>query len=106
MKHWNSCVSNWNNFKLLILPDDVNKRDSVVNRGLDIRSACMIYLGIHIGNEKFDLKFMIKQLKEAFNNLKKDYQIVKELRNLSGFGWNDEKQVIAASQDVWENLFE
>jgi hypothetical protein len=30
------------------LPDDIDERESVVNRGLDIRSACMIYLGIHI----------------------------------------------------------
>jgi len=34
-----------------ILPDDVNERDSVVNRGLDIRSACMIYLGIYIRHD-------------------------------------------------------
>ena len=29
-------------------PADVGKRESIVNRGLDIRSACMVYLGIHI----------------------------------------------------------
>jgi hypothetical protein len=34
-----------------ILPTDINERESVVNRGLDIRSACMIYLGIHIRHD-------------------------------------------------------
>ena len=30
------------------LSADVGKHESIVNRGLDIRSACMVYLGIHI----------------------------------------------------------
>jgi hypothetical protein len=33
------------------LPTDVDERELVVNRGLDIRSACMIYLGIHIRHD-------------------------------------------------------
>ena len=37
-------------------------------------------------NEKYDTKFTVKQMKECFNNMKKDYQVVKELRELSGFG--------------------
>ncbi len=33
------------------LPADVGQHESVVNRGLDIRSACMVYLGIHIRHD-------------------------------------------------------
>ena len=41
-----------------ILPTDINEHDSVVNRGLDIRSACMIYLGIHIRHDATPLGYM------------------------------------------------
>jgi hypothetical protein len=33
------------------LPVDIGKHEAVVNRGLDIRSACMVYLGIHIRHD-------------------------------------------------------
>jgi hypothetical protein len=33
------------------LPVDIGKYEAVVNRGLDIRSACMVYLGIHIRHD-------------------------------------------------------
>lgn len=54
------------------LPTDIGKLESIVNRGLDIRSACMVYLGIHIrhdttpfGNlgEFHFAKFLIRQVK-------------------------------------------
>jgi len=56
-------------------------------------------------NEKFNLRFTVKQLKEAFNNLKKDYQIVKELRGLSGFGWDDANELVTAASDIWDAYF-
>jgi hypothetical protein len=57
-------------------------------------------------NDKFGLNFSVKQLKESFNNLKKDYQMVKELRNLSGFGWDDSSQLVTAAPDVWDMYLE
>jgi hypothetical protein len=33
------------------LPADVGKHNLVVNRGLDVRSACMVYLGIRIRHD-------------------------------------------------------
>jgi hypothetical protein len=48
-----------------ILPADIDKRKSVVNRGLDIRSACMVYLGVQIRHDATPLgnmgKFHIKK---------------------------------------------
>ena len=31
-----------------ILPDDVERRDVVINRAIDVRAACMQYLAVHI----------------------------------------------------------
>jgi hypothetical protein len=43
---------------------------------------------IRIGfNQEFSLTYEIIKFKTAFATLKADYQIIKELRNLSGFGW-------------------
>lgn len=33
--------------------------------------------------------------------LKQEYDIVKGLRKLSGFGWNEAKMTVTASNDVW-----
>jgi hypothetical protein len=30
------------------LPEDVEQRESVINRAMDVRSACMVYLTINI----------------------------------------------------------
>lgn len=42
------------------LPTDIHEHESVVSRGLDIRSACMIYLGIHIRHDATPLGYMGK----------------------------------------------
>ena len=51
--------------------------------------------------EKFKIKFQVKQLKQCFNNLKKDYDAVKKMRDLSGFGWDEAKQMVKAKPEVW-----
>lgn len=38
--------------------------------------------------------------------MKKDYQDVKFIRERSGFGWDAERSVATATDDVWEKLFE
>ncbi|KAG6847438.1 hypothetical protein H0H93_008101 [Arthromyces matolae] len=39
-----------------------------------------------------------------YNALKKDYKEVKHLRSLSGFGWDEEKNLVTAAEDVWTAL--
>jgi Myb/SANT-like DNA-binding domain len=56
-------------------------------------------------NSKFNRQLTVNQLKEAFNNLK-EYQVVKGLRNLSGFGWDEEKSRVTAEPDVWNAFLE
>ena len=38
--------------------------------------------------------------------LKSDYKEVHELREMSGFGWDDATQRVTAENDVWEALKE
>lgn len=45
----------------------------------------------------------ILTLSRHSSQLKKFYAVVKNLRNQSGFGWNDLTQTVHASDDVWDN---
>jgi len=38
--------------------------------------------------------------------LKQEFDIVKTLRGLSGFGWDDERKIVTASSDVWDAYIE
>ncbi|KAF6764367.1 hypothetical protein DFP72DRAFT_1059353 [Ephemerocybe angulata] len=40
--------------------------------------------------------------KGRFGTLKAEYNTVKTLRDMSGFGWDNEKQIVTASDDVWD----
>jgi hypothetical protein len=33
------------------LPDDIEQCDTVINRALDVRSACMLFLALHIRHD-------------------------------------------------------
>ncbi|KAF9472456.1 hypothetical protein BDN70DRAFT_900528 [Pholiota conissans] len=44
--------------------------------------------------------------KTRYTALKKSYVQVKTLRNASGFGWNHEKQLVTASDEVWDGFLE
>lgn len=37
-----------------------------------------------------------------YEQLKKSYVQVKTLRDSSGFGWDDSKQLVTATDEVWE----
>jgi hypothetical protein len=38
--------------------------------------------------------------------LKGEYRIVRELRELSGWGWDDVKKMVVASDSVWDAYLE
>ncbi|KAG6826692.1 hypothetical protein H0H87_006689 [Tephrocybe sp. NHM501043] len=42
----------------------------------------------------------------CWNTLKKEYKEVKQLKEHSGFGWDDEKGLVTAEDDVWERYLE
>ncbi|KAG6834959.1 hypothetical protein H0H93_006081 [Arthromyces matolae] len=41
-----------------------------------------------------------------YNTLKKDYKEVKAIRELSGFGWDDDNHLATAADDVWESYIQ
>jgi hypothetical protein len=62
-----------------------------------------IWENIRIGfNQEFSLIYEIIKFKIAFITLKADYQIIKKLRNLNGFEWTIDIQLITISEEIWE----
>ena len=55
-------------------------------------------------NERFTLKLSRDQVKNAKNKIRDLYVDMKFLRNQSGFGWDNEKQVVTANQATWDEL--
>ncbi len=57
--------------------------------------------------EKFTTtRFEVKQLKSKTDQLKKKYTIFQALCDNSGFGWNEEKMIPTAPDDVWERYMQ
>ncbi|KAF8580859.1 hypothetical protein K439DRAFT_1619440 [Ramaria rubella] len=48
----------------------------------------------------------VKQCKSRWQCLKGEYRLVKALREQSGFGWDDMKQMVTAPPDVWDKYLE
>ncbi|PUZ37469.1 hypothetical protein GQ55_9G122100 [Panicum hallii var. hallii] len=55
-------------------------------------------------NAKFGCSFILNQVKQKEQNLKKDYRVVKELQEESGFGWDSERKMVTAPPNVWANF--
>ncbi|KAH9014105.1 hypothetical protein EDB85DRAFT_1899347 [Lactarius pseudohatsudake] len=43
-----------------------------------------------------------QSIKNRWQQIKQEFETVKELRGLSGFGWDDAKKAVTATDDVWE----
>ena len=51
------------------------------------------------------LKKKVRACESKWTRLKKDYKEIKWLReDVSGFGWNEDTQMVDATDDVWEEL--
>lgn len=57
-------------------------------------------------NSRFSLAFSVAQVKQREQDLKKQYRIVKELREESGFGWDSNRMMVTAPENVWKGLEE
>jgi hypothetical protein len=55
-------------------------------------------------NAKFGCSFTLNQVKQKEQDLKKDYRVVKELEEESGFGWDSERKMVTAPPNVWANF--
>ncbi|KAI0354583.1 hypothetical protein OH77DRAFT_469275 [Trametes cingulata] len=48
----------------------------------------------------------VQSCKDRFLTLKKEFFVVKKLRDQSGFGWNESEHLVTAPDDVWERYLE
>ncbi|KAH7672067.1 Myb/SANT-like domain-containing protein [Dioscorea alata] len=53
-----------------------------------------------------NLKCTIVQVKALEQELKKIYKLLKGFTELSGFGWDNEKNMVEATEEVWAPLLE
>ena len=50
--------------------------------------------------KRFHIPVEVKQLKAYVQSMKKDYAIIKDLLNQSGFGWNPLTRMVETTDDV------
>ncbi|KAH8978076.1 Myb/SANT-like DNA-binding domain-containing protein [Lactarius hatsudake] len=64
-------------------------------------TACKVTL---LGSEKTSggSPKTLQSIKNRWQRIKQEFEIVKELRGLSGFGWDDAKNTVTATDEVWE----
>ena len=55
-------------------------------------------------NQIFDLSFTPAQLKQKDQDLKKDFKLVEDLISKSGFGWDPDRMMVVAPDNVWSAL--
>ncbi|CAN6182218.1 unnamed protein product [Urochloa humidicola] len=55
-------------------------------------------------NSKFSLSFTIAQVKQKEQDLKKEYRVVKDLIDESGFGLDSNRKMVTALDSVWKSL--
>jgi hypothetical protein len=48
--------------------------------------------------------FTISQVKQKEWDMKKEYRVVKDLPRESGFGWDCDRKMVRAPENVWESL--
>ena len=55
-------------------------------------------------NQRFDVSFMVVQVKQNEQDLKRDFKAVKDLIFESGFGWDRDRKMVVAPDNVWAAL--
>uniref|UniRef100_A0A8R7TFG8 Myb/SANT-like domain-containing protein n=1 Tax=Triticum urartu TaxID=4572 RepID=A0A8R7TFG8_TRIUA len=55
-------------------------------------------------NQRFDVSFMVVQVKQNEQDLKRDFKTVKDLISESGFGWDRDRKMVVAPDNVWAAL--
>ncbi|KAI5015866.1 hypothetical protein ZWY2020_059405 [Hordeum vulgare] len=55
-------------------------------------------------NQRFDLSFTVIQVKQKEQDLKRDFKAIKDLISESGFGWDHDRKMVVAPDNVWAAL--
>jgi hypothetical protein len=54
-------------------------------------------------NSRFSLAFTVAQVKQKEQDLK-EFRVVKELQEESGFGWDSSRMMVTAPESVWRGV--
>ena len=55
-------------------------------------------------NDQFETNFIVSQLKDREQRLKKDYNAVKDVVSKSGFGWDNDLKMATTIDGLWDEL--
>ncbi|VAH70598.1 unnamed protein product [Triticum turgidum subsp. durum] len=55
-------------------------------------------------NQRFNVSFTVVQVKQKEQDLKRDFKVVKGLVSESGFGWDRDRKMVVAPDNVWATL--
>jgi hypothetical protein len=59
---------------------------------------------VYAFNLKICLSFASAQIKQKEQDMKKDFKVIKDLLSESGFGWDPDRMMVVAPDDVWAGL--
>lgn len=54
-------------------------------------------------NAKFGFNYDVDVLKNRYKTLRRQYNVIKNLLELDGFGWDDTRQMVTADDYVWQD---
>ncbi|KAF7000301.1 hypothetical protein CFC21_016235 [Triticum aestivum] len=55
-------------------------------------------------NQRFDVSFTVVQVKQKEQDLNRDFKAIKDLISESGFGWDRDRKMVVAPDNVWAAL--
>ncbi|KAK8630484.1 hypothetical protein V6N13_079276 [Hibiscus sabdariffa] len=58
---------------------------------------------IAVFNAKFSSNYDIDILKNRYKTLRRQYNVIKNILQLDGFAWDDERQMVTAGDSVWQD---
>lgn len=58
---------------------------------------------VKLFNAKFDSSFTVDVLKNRYKTLRRQYNAIKSLLRSDGFGWDDERHMVTADDNVWQD---
>lgn len=58
---------------------------------------------VRLFNAKFESSFTVDVLKNRYKTLRRQYNAIKSLLGSHGFGWDDERHMVTADDNVWQD---
>lgn len=58
---------------------------------------------VKLFNAKFDSSFTVDVLKNRYKTLRRQYNAIKSLLRSDGFCWDDERHMVTADDNVWQD---